>query len=81
VLNAKAEAFYRRHGVERIERAAESGLDLTGRRVMTTRYCIREQLGLCGAGVAEPLTLIDDEGRRLELRFDCDRCAMEVYSP
>jgi putative protease len=79
VLNAKAEAFYRRHGVQRIEPAAESGLDLAGRRVMTTRYCIREQLGLCGAGIAEPLTLIDDEGRRLELRFDCDHCAMEVY--
>ena len=79
VLNAKAEAFYRRHGVERIEPAAESGLDLTGRRVMTTRYCIREQLGLCGAHVAEPLALIDDEGRRLELRFDCADCAMEVW--
>jgi 23S rRNA 5-hydroxycytidine C2501 synthase len=79
VLNAKAEAFYRRHGVERIERAAESGLDMSGRRVMTTRYCIREQLGLCGAGVAEPLALMDDEGNRLELRFDCGACAMEVW--
>jgi putative protease len=79
VLNAKAEAFYRRHGVERIERAAESGLDLRGRRVMTTRYCIREQLGLCGVPLAEPLTLIDDEGRRLKLRFDCEQCAMEVW--
>ena len=81
VLNAKAEAFYRRHGVDRIEPAAESGLDLTARRLMTTRYCIREQLGLCGAHIAEPLSLIDDEGRRLELRFDCAHCAMEVYSP
>ena len=81
VLNAKAEAFYRRHGVDRSEPAAESGLDLTGRRLMTTRYCIREQLGLCGADVAEPLSLIDDEGRRLELRFDCAHCAMEVYGP
>ncbi len=79
VLNAGAVAFYRRHGVEGIERAAESGLDMTGRRVMTTRYCIREQLGLCGAPVAGPLALIDDEGRRLELRFDCEQCAMEVW--
>ena len=45
---------------------------------MTTRYCIREQLGLCGTPVAEPLALIDDEGRRLELRFDCEECEMEV---
>jgi collagenase-like PrtC family protease len=79
VLNAKAEAFYRRHGVKSIERAAESGLDMRGRKVMTTRYCLKEQLGLCGVRLPEPLALIDDEGRRLELRFDCDRCLMEVY--
>lgn len=83
VLNLKAEAFYRRHGVERIERAAESGLDLHGRTVMTTRYCIKHQLGLCprqegSARVAEPLALVDDEGRRLELLFDCGRCLMEI---
>ena len=77
VLNKSAEAFYRRHGVVEIEPAAESGLDMRGRRVMTTRYCVRRQIGKCGRG--DPLTLIDAEGRRLELRFDCERCAMEVW--
>ena len=80
VLNGKAEAFYRRHGVGRIERAAESGLEMRGHRVMTTRYCIREQLGMCPCGgQAGDLALIDDQGRRLDLRFDCGRCLMEVY--
>jgi 23S rRNA 5-hydroxycytidine C2501 synthase len=84
VLNRKAEAFYRRHGVEKIEPAAESGLDLRGRKVMTTRYCILHQLGLCSRegsarDFAEPLALIDDQGRRLELRFDCAQCEMEVW--
>jgi putative protease len=83
-LNGKAEAFYRRHGVLRIEPAAETGLDLHGRRVMRTRYCVREQLGLCpkhnpAAGPAAPLTMIDEEGRKLELRFVCGPCEMEVY--
>jgi len=86
VLNRWAEAFYRRHGVTTIEPAAESGLDLRGRRVMTTRYCLKHELGLCardGARVrqAEPLSLVDDDGRRLILRFDCARCEMEVYLP
>lgn len=86
VLNRHAEAFYRRHGVTAIEPAAESGLDLRGRRVMTTRYCLKRELGLCareGSRVrhAEPLALVDDEGRRLELRFDCSRCVMQVYLP
>jgi putative protease len=84
VLNRRAEAFYRRHGVERIEPAAESGLNLRGRAVMTTRYCLKHQLGLCppkgaAAPPPEPLVLVDEEGRRLEPRFDCARCEMDVY--
>lgn len=89
VLNRKAEAFYRRHGVHHIEPAAESGLDLRGRRVMTLRYCLRRELGLCAGKespapqgkitAAPPLYLIDDAGQRLELRFACDRCEMEVW--
>jgi putative protease len=81
VLNKLAEAFYRRHGVTRIEPAAESdsGLRLRGRRVMTLKYCLRRQLGMCGDD--EPLTLVDAEGHRLELRFDCERCEMEVWLP
>ena len=47
VLNQKAAAFYRRHQVLEIEPAAESGLDLAGRTVMTTRYCLKYELGLC----------------------------------
>jgi hypothetical protein len=47
VLNQKAASFYRRHGVLDIEPAAESGLDLTGHTVMTTRYCLKYELGLC----------------------------------
>ncbi len=126
VLNRKAVAFYRRHGVVDLEPAAESGLDLAGRVVMTTRYCLKYELGLCPRrkdfttestesaegtrekGVRlqtpeipfpsasaravlsvvknripahpEPWSLVDDEGRRLRLRFRCaDRyCVMEV---
>jgi putative protease len=88
VLNAKAQAFYRRHGVTSIEPAAERGLDLRGRVVMTTRYCLKYERGLCprqrhGGDVAappEPWHLVDDEGRRLELRFRCDlrNCVMEI---
>jgi putative protease len=84
VLNRKAEAFYRRHGVTAIAPAAESGLDMRGRKVMTTRYCVKEQLGLCpraGADHAmeEPLVLVDEDGDRLRLDCDCARCEMEIY--
>jgi putative protease len=87
VLNQKAAAFYRRHGVADIEPAAESGLNLTGRPVMTTRYCLKYERGLCPRATkrgadspAEPWFLVDDEGRRLRLEFHChDRsCVMEI---
>ena len=77
VLNEKAAAFYRRHGVEQIERAAESGVDLHGQTVMTTKYCLRRQLGLCEPNAA-PLLLEDEDGRQFRLRFLCGPCGMEL---
>ena len=84
VLNQKAAAFYRRHGVEQIEPAAESGLDLHGRCVMTAKYCLRHELGCClkqkaRGNLPDDLYLVDEKGRRFELRFDCTGCVMEIY--
>ncbi len=82
-LNQQAVAFYRRHGVEEVAPAAESGLMMGGRVVMRTRYCIQHQLGLCD-GVSKagrlkgPLYLVDEDGHRYRLRFDCGVCEMEV---
>jgi putative protease len=81
VLNTKAEAFYRRHGVESTAPAAESGLDLSSQVVMTTKYCLRRELGLCSGSSskpAEPLFLEDEDGRPFELRFRCGPCGMEI---
>lgn len=85
VLNKKAIAFYRRHGVQTIEPAAESGLDMTGRKVMTTRYCILGQIGKClltdkTNKLNLPLFLVDKDNRRFELKFNCKKCEMEVYA-
>ena len=80
VLNEKARAFYHKHGVETIEPGAETGVDMAGRVVMTTKYCLRRQLGLCGGGkLAAPLTLIDEQGRSFRVEFRCGVCGMTVY--
>jgi hypothetical protein len=55
-----------------------------GRKVMTTSYCIKEQLGLCPragtSGTGEgPLILVDEDGNRLRVECDCSRCEMEIY--
>ena len=82
VLNHRAAAFYLRHGVVDIEPAAESGLDLQDRVVMTCRYCLKYELGDCRRPTPhpEPWFLVDDEGRRLRLRFRCEQpdCVMEI---
>ena len=89
VLNEAAELFYYRHGVEEIEPAAESGLNMSGKVVMTTRYCIKHHLGWCPhqentPPLEEPLFLLDEDGRRYQLRFCCqsslDRCTMQVIN-
>ncbi|MFA6030573.1 MAG: U32 family peptidase [Elusimicrobiota bacterium] len=80
VLNALAERFLRRHGVERVERAFESGPVRKGSRLMSCRYCLRHSLGSCGGGEpVEPLFLEDEDGRVLRLEFDCSACRMSVH--
>ncbi len=84
VLNHKARIFYQRHGVREIEPAAESGLEMAGRKVMTTKHCLRYELGACPhhenrIHLDEPLFLVNAAGLRLRLAFDCKACQMEVY--
>ncbi len=83
VLNQRAKAFYTRHGVARIEPAAESGLSMEGRIVVTMRYCLLHELGYCpkqGGELprGEPYYLDDAEGNRLRLHFDCRSCICEL---
>jgi len=83
VLNEKARQFYQRHGVTSITPAAESGLDMSGKLVMKTKYCIRRQLGICPGQnqtvPADPLLLRDHEQHTLEVRFRCTDCGMDIY--
>jgi putative protease len=86
VLNKKAAQFYHRHGVTQIEPAAEIGLDMLGRTVMTTKYCIKYQLDACPRENktseffknSEVYSLVDEDGQRLRLQFDCAACQMHV---
>ncbi len=88
VANAKAAAFYRRHGVRMIEAAYESHAETGEVSLMITRHCIRYSLSLCpkqakgvigvqGTVRADPMTLVNGK-ERLTLRFDCKACEMHV---
>ena len=84
ITNSRAEAFYRRHGVTDFDFAREGLAGEDDVALMTTRYCIKAQLGLCpklaggkGVQIHEPLSLADNTGE-YELEFDCRRCEMVV---
>lgn len=80
VLNRKAMDFYKNHGVETIENAAESGTALKNKALMTMSYCVLKELDLClkENNLKQPLYLIDDRSRRLRLNFNCNTCQMQV---
>ena len=83
VFNKKARAFFERHGASVIEPAFESLADISGKTVMTTRYCIRYQLDLCPVHqkpeqtARQPLRLKDGH-HTYRLVFDCKQCRMFV---
>lgn len=86
VANSFAERFYRSHGVKDVSHALETDRKVeNGTIVMTTRYCLRRELGCCkkernnpGADrFSEPLT-ISSGNNRFRLDFDCARCEMNV---
>ena len=83
VLNSKAEQFYRKHGVIKFEPAAESGQNMKGKKVMTTKYCLRQELGICpkldSSAQADDMILESREGIEYKAEFKCSECGMEIY--
>lgn len=86
VANSEAEAFYHGHGVKSVSPAIETvppkkGSDV---QVMTTRYCLRRELGAClkeGGGAKLPAPLVLRSGDiTLRLDFDCAACRMHVMT-
>ncbi len=86
VSNQLSRAFYKRHGVTEIEKAFELQWDPGKSRVMTTKYCVKYELGKCarfqkatmGEKVVEPLILKHGENE-YKLKFNCKPCEMEIW--
>ena len=86
VSNQLSRAFYKRHGVTEIEKAFELQWDPGKSRVMTTKYCVKYEIGKCarfqkatmGEKVVEPLILKHGENE-YKLKFNCKPCEMEIW--
>ena len=80
ILNAKAEAFYRRHGVKEMVYGLEKTLDYDGKALMTTKYCLRYELGMCLKEHPETAgdLFLRNNRNRFRLVFDCRQCEMQI---
>lgn len=86
VLNEKCRQFYERHGSCVKEWGVERSLDYRSKALMTTKYCLRYELGQClrckNNKTIDPDYRSDlylhNNGRRFLLRFDCQRCEMSL---
>ncbi|NTV12116.1 MAG: DUF3656 domain-containing protein, partial [Zoogloea sp.] len=81
VFNARARAFYHKHGVSLIEDAFEANEVRDEASLMITKHCLRYSFNLCPKEVKgirpDPMTLMNGK-EKLTLRFDCKRCEMHV---
>lgn len=89
VANSYAEQFYRKHGIESVQKAFEllsvQEQHKKGQLLMVCKHCIRHQLGQClkkgkpAPDYAADLYLCYGKNK-FALHFDCANCRMEVRS-
>lgn len=89
VANNCARRFYRDHGIENPQSALETSSPAKKSagelKVMTTRYCLRREMGAClrtaeAGRLPSPLYLRASEGKlTMRLEFDCERCGMNLF--
>ncbi len=87
VANRLARQFYTEHGATAIEPALEtsSAQIKPGTTIMTTRYCLRRELGACllyhnAAAIPSGDLYLSNGNIRLRVHFDCPNCRMTLHT-
>ena len=83
ISNKKALAFYRKHGVSKVDSALVKAAEVENAALMTTKYCIKAQLGICpklkkGGQEMEGALFLSDQAGEYTLDFDCKKCEMQL---
>lgn len=83
VANDLAKQFYEKHGATVLEKAFELQNNPKEKDVMTTKHCLKFQIGLCpkqktsSLQLKEPFYLLG-QSRKYRLNFDCQNCEMKI---
>ena len=83
IANDKAQEFYKDRGCNIVESALELQSNTKHREVMVSKYCIKNQLGLCPKQkpikkYPEPFVLIDEFNKEYLVEFCCRDCVMKI---
>jgi putative protease len=84
VTNKYAENFYKRHGVETIEKALELRENIEGLKTFNSRYCLKYELGFCSklkkSNVPKEPWIIQNKisGNKFRVECDCKNCKMHL---
>jgi 23S rRNA 5-hydroxycytidine C2501 synthase len=84
VSNHLAKKFYKKHGVEIVERSFETSLHKIDGPLMTTKLCLKHENNLCPEqsgnieNHTEPFYLTDNN-IKYRLVFDCKNCLMLIF--
>ena len=85
ISNEKAKQFYVKRGVNVKEYALEIQNNIKNKDLMTSKYCIKNQLGLCSKQTQkkkykEPFVLKDEFNKEYLVEFNCKDCIMKIRS-
>jgi putative protease len=84
ISNHLSEKFYKKYGVKIIEKAFELSNNHSSKVLMTTKYCLRYELGQCPRfqhfDRKSDIKYLKYGDKVFELVFDCKKCQMEIRS-
>ena len=83
IANDNAQVFYKDRGCNIVEPALELQSNTKNREVMISKYCIKNQLGICPKQkpikkYPEPFVLIDEFNKEYLVEFSCKDCVMKI---
>jgi len=78
IHNKEAEDFYIKCGSTVLEKSIESTKNFKDKELMRTKYCLKHYFDMCKS--PKKLYLVDENGKKYNLEFDCSNCEMVIKS-